>query len=129
MPMKEDSKILSLAAASKRTFFLLIHDLLKNTVKCLSQQLVSRYFRVKEDDSESLLHRKCGWQICLSSSGHRSFALHIDLSDLCLVTSLVFLCVSVPRRLNVRQCMYPCLEEMAAVEDRITAALCIFAGK
>lgn len=73
---------------------MLIHYLLKNTAKCLSQQLVSRYFRVKGDDSESLLHRKCGWQIRLSSLGHRGFALHIDLPDLCLVTSLVFFSVA-----------------------------------
>lgn len=55
---------------------------------------MSRYFRVKRDDSDSELHRKCGWQIHLSSLGHRSFALRIDLPDLCLVTSLVFVSVA-----------------------------------
>lgn len=90
---------------------------------------MSRYFRVKRDDSDSELHRKCGWQIHLSSLGHRSFALHINLPDLSGHKPCFCLCGSVPRRLNIRQCMYPWLEEMAVVEDRITAALCVFAGK
>lgn len=85
--------------------------------------------RKGEGDPDPEQHRKCGGQIHLQSLdiGLLPFTY---ICQTCVWSQALFcLCGSVPRRLKVRQCLYPWLEEMAVVKNRITAALRRFVEK